>query len=158
MSLLCRWHIFLLSAALLVTPALAIRSHRSPIAHRHYSHHRYYHHRRVVHHYVHHYVRGQRGMTPDRVTQIQNALIQKHYLTGDPNGHWDARTQDAMRKYQADHGWQTKLMPDARAIIALGLGPKTDESRVQTARQEAKQPQPSISYADTLAAVQIVPK
>jgi len=153
MPLLRRWHIFLLSAALLATPALALRSHRSPTAHRHYRHHRYYHHHRVVHHYV----RGQRGMTSDRVTQIQAALIQKHYLTGDPNGHWDAETQDAMRKYQADHGWQTKLMPDARAIIALGLGPKTDETRVQTAKGP-KQPQPNIDYADTLAAVQIVPR
>ncbi|MGC8550996.1 MAG: peptidoglycan-binding domain-containing protein [Acidobacteriaceae bacterium] len=152
MSLLRRWHIFLLSAALLATPALAIRSHRSPTAHRHYVHHRYYH-----HHYVRHYVYGQRGMTPDRVTQIQAALIQKHYLTGDPNGQWDAKTQDAMRKFQADHGWQTKLMPDARAIIALGLGPKTDETHMQTAK-EAKQPQPNINYADTLAAVQIVPR
>jgi peptidoglycan hydrolase-like protein with peptidoglycan-binding domain len=97
-------------------------------------------------------------MSRDRVTQIQAALIQKHYLTGEPNGLWDERTQDAMRKYQADHGWQTKLLPDARAIIALGLGPKTDESRLQTAKQEAKQPQPNINYADTLAAVQIIPK
>lgn len=29
-----------------------------------------------------------------------------------------------MRRYQADHGWQTKLTPDSRAIIKLGLGPK----------------------------------
>jgi len=28
-----------------------------------------------------------------------------------------------MQKYQADNGWQTKLMPDSRAIKKLGLGP-----------------------------------
>lgn len=28
-----------------------------------------------------------------------------------------------MQKYQADHGWQTRLMPDSRALKALGLGP-----------------------------------
>ena len=28
-----------------------------------------------------------------------------------------------MEKLQADNGWQTKLVPDARAIIKLGLGP-----------------------------------
>ena len=28
-----------------------------------------------------------------------------------------------MQKYQADHGWQTKLMPDSRALKKLGLGP-----------------------------------
>jgi hypothetical protein len=28
-----------------------------------------------------------------------------------------------MQKFQADHGWQTKLTPDSRALIKLGLGP-----------------------------------
>jgi hypothetical protein len=28
-----------------------------------------------------------------------------------------------MQRYQADHGWQTKVTPDARALIKLGLGP-----------------------------------
>ncbi len=27
-----------------------------------------------------------------------------------------------MQKYQADQGWQTKLMPDSRALKKLGLG------------------------------------
>jgi hypothetical protein len=30
-----------------------------------------------------------------------------------------------MEKLQADNGWQTKLVPDSRAIIKLGLGPST---------------------------------
>ena len=30
-----------------------------------------------------------------------------------------------MQKYQADNGWQTKLIPDSRAIIKLGLGPNS---------------------------------
>ena len=29
----------------------------------------------------------------------------------------------AMQKFQADQGWQTKLMPDSRALKKLGLGP-----------------------------------
>jgi peptidoglycan hydrolase-like protein with peptidoglycan-binding domain len=57
------------------------------------------------------------------VTQIQQALIREHYLTGEANGKWDATTVAAMQKYQADHGWQTKLMPDSRALLKLGLGP-----------------------------------
>ena len=44
-------------------------------------------------------------------------------LTGDANGEWNAATQAAMQKYQADHGWQTRLLPDSRALKALGLGP-----------------------------------
>jgi hypothetical protein len=33
-----------------------------------------------------------------------------------------------MEKYQADNGWQTKLVPDSRAIIKLGLGPDADRA------------------------------
>lgn len=149
-----RWHILLLTTALLATPAWATRSHRSPAPHRHFHHHYYRHHRRVVHH---HYISGQRAMAPDRVRQIQAALIKKDYLNGDPDGRWNEQTQAAMRKFQSDHGWQTKLMPDARAIIALGLGPKTDEAHIHNTKK-THQPQPSIDYADTLAAVQIIPK
>lgn len=151
MFLLRRWQVFLLIAAMMAAPAWAARSHRTPTAHRHHRyHHHYYHHRRRR-------IRGQRAMAADRVRQIQAALIKKHYLTGEPNGRWDTRTKTAMRNYQADHGWQTKLMPDARAIIRLGLGPKVDEARVQKTNK-IKQPQPSIDYADTLAAVQIIRK
>jgi hypothetical protein len=31
-----------------------------------------------------------------------------------------------MRRYQADHGWQSKTVPDSRALIKLGLGPSKD--------------------------------
>ena len=44
-------------------------------------------------------------------------------MQGEPTGHWDSSTQAAMQRYQSDHGWQTKLIPDSRAIIKLGLGP-----------------------------------
>ena len=37
-----------------------------------------------------------------------------------------------MQKYQADQGWQTKLMPDSRALKKLGLGP--DYSGASTPR------------------------
>jgi hypothetical protein len=51
------------------------------------------------------------------------ALIRVHYLPGPANGDWDAATVAAMQKYQADHGWQNKITPDARALEKLGLGP-----------------------------------
>jgi len=65
------------------------------------------------------------GIEDDRALQLQNALIQSGYLTGAPSGHWDATTEAAMQKLQADNGWQTKLVPDSRAIIKLGLGAST---------------------------------
>ncbi len=46
-----------------------------------------------------------------------------HYLSGEANGKWDETTKAAMQKYQADQGWQTKLIPDSRALKKLGLGP-----------------------------------
>ena len=70
-----------------------------------------------------HRVRGQQAIEPERVTQIQQALIREHYLNTPADGKWDATTVAAMQKYQADHGWQTKLMPDSRALLKLGLGP-----------------------------------
>ncbi|HEV3446988.1 MAG TPA: peptidoglycan-binding domain-containing protein [Gemmataceae bacterium] len=57
------------------------------------------------------------------MTEIQQALIREHYLSKDADGQWDATTLAAMQKYQADHGWQTKVMPDSRALKTLGLGP-----------------------------------
>lgn len=66
---------------------------------------------------------GQQGIDSARATEIQKALIREHYMTGEPNGQWDSATTAAMQKFQADQGWQTKLMPDSRAIKKLGLGP-----------------------------------
>ena len=66
---------------------------------------------------------GQRSIDDIRATQIQTALTGAGYLQGEPTGHWDDSTQAAMQRYQADNGWQTKLIPDSRAIIKLGLGP-----------------------------------
>jgi hypothetical protein len=67
--------------------------------------------------------RGQQEIEPGRVTEIQQALIREHYMSGEANGQWDVATKAAMEKYQADQGWQTKLMPDSRALKKLGLGP-----------------------------------
>ena len=59
--------------------------------------------------------------------QLQTALGKAGYLSGTPSGHWDSDTEAAMQRYQSDNGWQTKLIPDSRAIIKLGLGPNQDE-------------------------------
>ncbi len=73
---------------------------------------------------------GQRTIDDNRAVQIQTALTGAGYLQGEPTGHWDANTQAAMQKYQSDHGWQTKLIPDSRAIIKLGLGPNSETAHV----------------------------
>jgi len=66
---------------------------------------------------------GQHSIDEERTREIQSALIREHYLSGEPSGVWDQASKDAMLKYQADNGWQTKITPDSRALIKLGLGP-----------------------------------
>jgi peptidoglycan hydrolase-like protein with peptidoglycan-binding domain len=73
---------------------------------------------------VHH---GQHGIQDERALEIQQALIREKYLEGEPSGSWDQRTREAMTRFQNDHGWQSKVVPDSRALIKLGLGPKHDD-------------------------------
>jgi hypothetical protein len=112
--------VMLLACALTACPAFATRTHRaatsghaktgkkkSPATHQ---------------------LKGQRQIDPERAREIQTALIREHYLTGEPSGQWDAQSQAAMTRFQADQGWQTKLTPDSRALIKLGLGPNNATS------------------------------
>lgn len=69
---------------------------------------------------------GQQKVDPARAREIQEALIRQHYLDGAASGKWDVATEDAMRRYQGDNGWQNKTVPDSRALIKLGLGPNHD--------------------------------
>ncbi|MEO8725300.1 MAG: peptidoglycan-binding domain-containing protein [Acidobacteriaceae bacterium] len=66
---------------------------------------------------------GQQEIDAQRTRDIQEALIRQNYLSGAPSGTWDSDTKAAMQKFQSDQGWQTKRVPDARALIKLGLGP-----------------------------------
>lgn len=70
--------------------------------------------------------RGQQQISSDRVTEIQTALIRERYMSGEPTGVFDQRTKTALAKLQADQGWQSKVVPDSRALIKLGLGPNHD--------------------------------
>ena len=91
--------------------------------------------------------RGQQKISPERAKDIQDALVREHYLTK-ATGKWDLTTQHALQKYQADNGWQSKVVPDSRALIKLGLGPDTDhllnpESAMTTAPATHSAPDPS---------------
>jgi len=73
-------------------------------------------------------VRGQQVIQGERAREIQTALVREGYMKGEPSGVWDQPTKDAMTRYQADHGWQTKTLPDSRALIQLGLGPSHEDA------------------------------
>jgi len=105
--------LIVLASLLAATPAFATRTHRAATS-GHGLHHKGKKHK---------FVPGQRQIEPERAKEIQDALIREHYLSSPASGEWDETTEAAMQKYQADHGWQTKLTPDSRALIKLGLGP-----------------------------------
>jgi peptidoglycan hydrolase-like protein with peptidoglycan-binding domain len=67
--------------------------------------------------------RGQQKIDSSRTQEIQQALIRERYLSGEPSGNFDDATQQALRRYQSANGWQSKTVPDSRALIKLGLGP-----------------------------------
>lgn len=103
-------------------------------------------------------VRGQQKIDSQRTQAIQEALIRQHYLSGVASGNWDQASQDAMRRFQRDHGWQDKTVPDSRALIKLGLGPSTDhllnpESAMTTVPDPPKaEPLPTTSHSSPAVA------
>jgi hypothetical protein len=95
-------------------------------------------------------VRGQQKIDPQRAQEIQEALIREHYLSGQATGTWNETSEEAMRRYQADNGWQSKTVPDSRALIKLGLGPSKDHLlNPQSAMTTAPDPPKSESGAAT---------
>jgi peptidoglycan hydrolase-like protein with peptidoglycan-binding domain len=69
--------------------------------------------------------RGQMAPTPERITEIQQALAKNGALAGEPSGKWDDSTSDAMRKFQAAHGLNPSGKLDAPTLNQLGLGSAT---------------------------------
>lgn len=134
-------HVIVLGAFLVAAPAFAHRTHRAATSG--HSHHA----RRHVHE-----IKGQRGIDPERAHEIQDALIREHYLAAPASGQWDSATEAAMQKYQADHGWQTKLTPDSRALIKLGLGPKVDTAEASAAPPLSSASLPSSDAAPNIPA------
>lgn len=61
-------------------------------------------------------------LQPERVQEIQQALIREGYLQGEATGQWDSRTHDAMLRYQTDHGFLATGLPEAKSLMKLGLG------------------------------------
>lgn len=73
----------------------------------------------------HHRERGQKAPTPDRISEIQQALAKDGSYTGTPNGKWDDATTEALRKFQESHGLNPTGKLDARSLQQLGLGSST---------------------------------
>jgi len=69
--------------------------------------------------------RGQKAPTPDRISEIQQALAKDGSFAGKPNGKWDDSTIEATRKFQEAHGLNPTGKLDAKTLQQLGLGSQT---------------------------------
>jgi len=100
--------------------------------------------------------RGQQKIDAARSREIQEALIREHYLDGSDSGVWDAKSQSAMERFQADNGWQSKTVPDSRALIKLGLGPDHEHllnpESAMTSRPDQPRVSPLLNQTPTVAA------
>jgi peptidoglycan hydrolase-like protein with peptidoglycan-binding domain len=69
--------------------------------------------------------RGQKAPTPDRISEIQQALAKDGSYGGKPNGTWDGSTVEAVKKFQESHGLNPSGKLDAKTLQQLGLGSQT---------------------------------
>jgi putative peptidoglycan binding protein len=81
----------------------------------------------------------QAAPTPERYKEIQQALVSKGYLKGEPNGVWDADSTDAMRRFQTDNKLDPSGKLNSRSLIGLGLGPQTPQTPVPSVPSPAPQ-------------------
>lgn len=70
------------------------------------------------------YTPVQQQPTSERYREIQQALIERGYLQGDPTGQWSNDSTDALRRFQQDQNLDATGKLDSLSLIALGLGPK----------------------------------
>lgn len=61
------------------------------------------------------------AIPPERVREIQFALIREGYLQGEPSGQYDRATVDAMTKYQQTNNFRSTGYPTAESLQKLGL-------------------------------------
>lgn len=69
--------------------------------------------------------RGQKAPTPDRISEIQQALGKSGAYSGTPSGKWDESTVEAVKKFQESHGLNPSGKLDAKTLQQLGLGSQT---------------------------------
>jgi peptidoglycan hydrolase-like protein with peptidoglycan-binding domain len=98
--------------------------------------------------------RGQQKIDAARAREIQQALIRDHYMDGEASGVWDAKSQNAMVRFQGDNGWQSKVVPDSRALIKLGLGPDHEHllnpESAMTSQQEPPRASPMLNQSPAM--------
>ncbi|HJQ26775.1 MAG TPA: peptidoglycan-binding domain-containing protein, partial [Blastocatellia bacterium] len=71
------------------------------------------------------------GISSERVTEIQNALIKAGFLTGPASGQYDDATTQAMKGFQAANGFPITGTPTAPALKKLGVSKRSNDGFAQ---------------------------
>ena len=77
---------------------------------------------------------------PQRYTQIQQALADRGYFKGQPNGEWNDDSVDALKRFQTDQKLESDGKVNALTLTGLGLGPKHDGSTASSVPLSAAAP------------------
>jgi murein L,D-transpeptidase YcbB/YkuD len=67
------------------------------------------------------------GISPERVTEIQHALIKAGYLDGAATGQYDEITVQAMKQFQAASGLPETGTPTAASLKKLGVSKRSND-------------------------------
>jgi len=87
---------------------------------------------------------GQQAPTQDRYAEIERALADRGYLQKEPDGKWDQRSADALKKFQGEQNLRADGKLGAMSLIALGLGPKrTAPAAVAPIAPQLQAPKPA---------------
>jgi peptidoglycan hydrolase-like protein with peptidoglycan-binding domain len=79
----------------------------------------------------------QQQPTPERYREIQQALAERGYFAGEPDGKWGPDSVEALKSFQRDQNLEGDGKLGALSIIALGLGPRRDGSSAPPASSPA---------------------
>jgi peptidoglycan hydrolase-like protein with peptidoglycan-binding domain len=86
---------------------------------------------------------AQQQPTPERYREIQQALSDKGYFPGAPDGEWGASSVDALKRFQHDQNLTEDGKIGSVSLIALGLGPKRETPAPAPSPAPPDAPQPA---------------
>jgi len=66
----------------------------------------------------------QSAPTAERYKEIQQALVDRGYFRGEPDGTWGPDSIEALKRFQQEQNLAPSGKLDSVSLIALGLGPK----------------------------------
>lgn len=67
------------------------------------------------------------GISSERATEIQKALIKAGYMDGPPSGQYDDATTQAMKQYQSANGLSQTGLPSAALLKKLGVPKRSSD-------------------------------